>query len=375
MSEDIRLNVDFFTHHKTRRLRRKLGADAVLSLITLFCYVGKTRPEGALLGMDADDIADVSDWDGDAQDFVSELCSIGFLEQCEEGIYHVHEWDEHNPWAAEQTERSDKARNAANKRWDKVRADNAKSQAEHTSSNAHNNNELCSNDANAMLEQCKGNANAVPTQCPSAPLPFPKEVYSPHLTPPLGPPLAPPSPPLREPCADFMELREFYSSTCREEGANVGYAEFVQAVKSRDLESDIRDMEGFIPVEKYASGSGMEGEIGSVEGVRYLTTTMMTPFEDAGGTPLSGTDVVSTSGSVADVYPVFIFGKDAFGVTPFAKAANGASPVTPMVLNPNVPRGGDPLGQRGTIGWKLLHTAEILHDFWMIRLEVAASEL
>ncbi|MFI3272130.1 MAG: hypothetical protein R3Y11_08535 [Pseudomonadota bacterium] len=235
MSEDIRLNVDFFTHHKTRRLRRKLGADAVLSLITLFCYVGKTRPEGALLGMDADDIADVSDWDGDAQDFVSELCSIGFLEQCEEGIYHVHEWDEHNPWAAEQTERSDKARNAANKRWDKVRADNAKSQAEHTSSNAHNNNELCSNDANAMLEQCKGNANAVPTQCPSAPLPFPKEVYSPHLTPPLGPPLAPPSPPLREPCADFMELREFYSSTCREEGANVGYAEFVQAVKSRDL--------------------------------------------------------------------------------------------------------------------------------------------
>ncbi|MFI3270826.1 MAG: N4-gp56 family major capsid protein [Pseudomonadota bacterium] len=147
------------------------------------------------------------------------------------------------------------------------------------------------------------------------------------------------------------------------------------AVCSTDLESDIRDMEGFIPVEKYASGSGMEGEIGSVEGVRYLTTTMMTPFEDAGGTPLSGTDVVSTSGSVADVYPVFIFGKDAFGVTPFAKAANGASPVTPMVLNPNVPRGGDPLGQRGTIGWKLLHTAEILHDFWMIRLEVAASEL
>ena len=44
-----------------------------------------------------------------------------------------------------------------------------------------------------------------------------------------------------------------------------------------------------------------------------------------------------------------------------------------MVLNPNVPRGGDPLGQRGSAGWKASHAAVILNDAWMHRLEVAVK--
>ncbi len=233
MSEDIRINVDFFTHHKTRRLKRRLGTDAVLSLITLFCYVGKNRPEGALLGLDADDIADVAGWDGDAQEFVSELCGIGFLEQCEEGIYHIHEWDEHNPWAADQTERSEKSKKAANKRWEKVRASKAKEQAEQASSNAHDNNELCSNDANAMLEQCPSNANAMLTQCPSAPLPLPEEnslSYAPaRVDEQPKPDLA------RGPSLDFEELRHRYDEVGRQEGPLDGYAEFLALKKSGEL--------------------------------------------------------------------------------------------------------------------------------------------
>lgn len=46
-----------------------------------------------------------------------------------------------------------------------------------------------------------------------------------------------------------------------------------------------------------------------------------------------------------------------------------------MVLNPNTPRGGDPLGQRGSLGWKAYRTAEILYDMWMARGEVAVSRL
>lgn len=141
-----------------------------------------------------------------------------------------------------------------------------------------------------------------------------------------------------------------------------------------DLEHDIRDMPGFVPVEKYGSRVPMRGEIGSVEGIRYCTTTLMSPFLNAGAAPASGESVMSDEGTCADVYPIFYLGKNAFGNVPFARGGkNGLAPISPMVLNPNTPRGGDPLGQRGTIGWKAYHTALILYDFWLARAEVAAT--
>ncbi len=147
------------------------------------------------------------------------------------------------------------------------------------------------------------------------------------------------------------------------------------AICHTDIESDIRDLPGFVPAEKYGSYKPMDGEIGACEGVRYLVSNILEPFADAGAAPESGVSVESTSGACADVYPIYFLGKDAYGIVPFARQGRGTSPITPMVLNPNVPRGGDPLGQRGTIAWKAYHAAIILYDFWMARLEVAATKL
>ena len=147
------------------------------------------------------------------------------------------------------------------------------------------------------------------------------------------------------------------------------------AVCHVDLEADIRDLPGFVPVEKYGSYAPIEGEIGSCEGLRFVMTTIMEPFTNAGAAPDGGDKIESEGGACADVYPILIFGKNAFGVIPFARASKGASPITPMVLNPNTPRGGDPLGQRGTVGWKAYHTAVILYDFYMLRMEVAVTKL
>ena len=134
-----------------------------------------------------------------------------------------------------------------------------------------------------------------------------------------------------------------------------------------DCESDIRAMSGFKPVEDYGSmGTVYEGEIGKVEDVRYICSTVFTPFADAGGA--KGT-MISTTGTSADVYPIIYLSRDAFAVVPF----KGKHAVAPMVLNPNVPRGGDPLGQRGSAGWKASHAAVILNDAWMHRLEVAVK--
>lgn len=145
-------------------------------------------------------------------------------------------------------------------------------------------------------------------------------------------------------------------------------------VAHTDLEQDIREMPGFIPTEKYGSYQPMDGEVGSVEGVRYILTTILEPWLDAGAAPLAGSSVESNEGACADVYPVLYFAKNAYGAIPFAKARNGASPVMPFVLNPNVPRGGDPLGQRGSIGWKAYQAAAILYDMYMARVECAATK-
>ena len=137
-----------------------------------------------------------------------------------------------------------------------------------------------------------------------------------------------------------------------------------------DLETDVRNMTGFIPVAKYGPHtSPWEGEIGSVEQVRYLTSTVFLPFPDAGGTTGAGTTFRSTSGVNVDVYPILIFGRDAFGMVPL----KGKSSMTPMVVNPK-PAAGDPLAQRGTIGWKLWTSTVILQDAFMARLEVACSQ-
>ena len=141
------------------------------------------------------------------------------------------------------------------------------------------------------------------------------------------------------------------------------------AVCHPDLESDIRNMTGFIPVASYGPHtSPFEGEIGSVEQVRYMTSTIMLPFANAGGTTGAGTTFRSTSGTNVDVYPVLVFGRDAFGIVPL----KGKSSMTPMVVNPK-PQAGDPLAQRGTVGWKLWTSTVILQDAFMARLEVACS--
>lgn len=141
------------------------------------------------------------------------------------------------------------------------------------------------------------------------------------------------------------------------------------AVAHTDLDSDVRNMAGFIPVAKYGNRQTISDmEIGSVEQVRYVLTPDLAPFADAGGT--AGGSVVSTTGANADVYPVLYFGQDAFAQVPL----KGAEAITPMVVNAK-PSASDPMAQRNYVSWKTWFAAVILNDLWMCRLEVAVSKL
>lgn len=166
MNKDIRIAVNFFRHHKTVKLRRKLGAEAVLCLQQLWCYAAENKPKGALTGMNSEDISIAAGWEGDEQEFVSTLCRIGFLEECDEGIYHIHDWERHNPYAAHADDRSAIARKAAEARWGKRKE-------------VKNVQDAYGTHADRMQGEQKGNA---PSPSPS-PSPSPKNEGSAEPTP------------------------------------------------------------------------------------------------------------------------------------------------------------------------------------------------
>lgn len=137
-----------------------------------------------------------------------------------------------------------------------------------------------------------------------------------------------------------------------------------------DCEADIRGLAGFTPTEKYGSMKALPYEIGKVEDVRYIMTPIMAPVADAGGTAATNT-TVSTTGTASDVYPIVYVGKEAYGHV----ALKGPEAIAPMIRNPGTIDSSDPLGQKGSVGWKTYHKAMILNQAWMVRLEVAVSDL
>ena len=138
-------------------------------------------------------------------------------------------------------------------------------------------------------------------------------------------------------------------------------------VTHTDMTSDIRGMTGFTSVADYGKMPAWETEIGSCEDVRYIKSTIFSPYENAGSTVTTGK--LTTDGTRCDVYPVMYFGKDAYGII----ALKGKFAITPIVINPT-PSKSDQLGQRGYVAWKTMQGTVILNDSWMAVYEAACTD-
>ena len=136
------------------------------------------------------------------------------------------------------------------------------------------------------------------------------------------------------------------------------------------LENDIRALTGFKDAVDYgASQAADEFEIGTVEDVRYIRSTIFESFADAGGN--KGT-MVSTSGVKADVYQIIYLAAHAAASVPL----KGKKAITaPIVRNPGTISDSDKLGQRGHVGWKAYFGCVILNQLFISRLECGATEL
>lgn len=140
-----------------------------------------------------------------------------------------------------------------------------------------------------------------------------------------------------------------------------------------DLEPALRALNSttpgaFVPVEKYAGITPFESEIGKVEEVRFVSSTLAMPYASAGAAP--GSNWVTSGSNKADVYPLLFLGANAYGIV----ALKGQYSAQVLVSNPK-PQAGDALAQTGTVGWKTMQGAIILNDLWMAVAEVAAPAL
>lgn len=137
-----------------------------------------------------------------------------------------------------------------------------------------------------------------------------------------------------------------------------------------NLEQDLRAITGFVPRENYSEVKLLhEREIGKYQDLRFILAPHFTYFPGAGSSNTAG--VLATNGSV-DVYPLVIFGSDAFG----AVALKGTEAAKVAVKNPKMGESyEDPLGQRGFVAWKMWYAGVRLNEAWIVRTEAAASSL
>lgn len=116
MNKDFRVAVDYFTHPKTIKAARALGDLAPYAFLRLMSHAAVNKSSGVLSGMDAEDIAIAAGWSGEPAALVEAWVRIGQLERMADDTLAIHDWLDHNPYAASSEERSQKARRAAQKR-------------------------------------------------------------------------------------------------------------------------------------------------------------------------------------------------------------------------------------------------------------------
>lgn len=115
MSTDARISVGLPAHPKTKKLIKRHGREAAWNLVCLFLWTASNRPDGSLQGLSSEDIELAADWCGEDGAFVQALLDVRFLDGVE-GDFVLHDWAEHNPWAAGSDMRSAKAKWNAAKR-------------------------------------------------------------------------------------------------------------------------------------------------------------------------------------------------------------------------------------------------------------------
>lgn len=141
------------------------------------------------------------------------------------------------------------------------------------------------------------------------------------------------------------------------------------------MKPDIKDLNGFIPAKEYASQKTLfKEEFGAIDPVRFIPTTNVKVWADAGGTATTGAR--STSGSANDVYYIQIFGDGYYGCVTVGglNIENGYINTEIIQHDPGEAGALDALNQQGSFGFKNWQASKILDDDCGVRIEAACRE-
>ena len=162
-----------------------------------------------------------------------------------------------------------------------------------------------------------------------------------------------------------FKMRVFNPDGSEAEASGNGIRCFAKYVyehrKTQDTALTVETLGGIKPVKLTVRG-------GKVESVRFVLTPHFSPWLAAGAAV--GAGMISAGAANNDVYPLLIVSPDAYGIVPL----KGSRAAQITVMNPGKPSKSDPLGQKGFVGWKTWHTAVILNDLWMARIETCATD-
>lgn len=129
------------------------------------------------------------------------------------------------------------------------------------------------------------------------------------------------------------------------------------AIIHPDVSMDVRKLDGWIDVVKYGDPQRIyNGEIGRLEGVRFIENTEAKIFGGAGA-------------SSGNVYSTLFVGEGAYATT---EVTGGG--LQHIVKQKGSAGTEDPLDQRSTVGWKASKVSEILVQQYMVRVESSSSK-
>lgn len=125
---------------------------------------------------------------------------------------------------------------------------------------------------------------------------------------------------------------------------------------SHDL---VQDQDWLKPHQYKDTKNLYEGEIGELDGIRYVEAT--NPFIE---------DLYGTYSAAGAVFSTFFFGRDAYGVP---KMAGTSSPWAPKVVILDKADKSDPLNQFVIAGWKAFYAAKLLNAKYMVNLRTKTT--
>ncbi len=141
-----------------------------------------------------------------------------------------------------------------------------------------------------------------------------------------------------------------------------------------DVEEEIRDLTGFIPVEQYGGYTETEpGEFGAVGGVRWCSTEIAPILSDGSHESIVVGTFRESSAILHHVYTSFIYGREAVGSVGLGE--NHAKeiymmydrvPTVEIIYHkPGSSGVADPFNEMGSLAWKAWFAGKVLNGNWI----------